>query len=81
MPLPPSDTDHETERVHLQMLRDAGPARRVEMAFALSADVILLARAALRRQHPEETEEQIGLRFVERHYGREAAEGIRSRRR
>ena len=81
MALPPSDTDPETERVHLELLRAAGPARRSDLAFALSAQVITLAREALQRQHPGEDEWQIGLRFVERHYGREIADGIRSRSR
>jgi hypothetical protein len=47
------------------------------MALSLSANVIDLARSALRRKFPEATEEEIGLEFVERHYGRDLAAGLR----
>jgi hypothetical protein len=72
-----ADTDPETERVQLELLRRAGPTRRAQMALSLSANVIDLARSALRRKFPEATEEEIGLEFVERHYGRDLAAGLR----
>ena len=75
----PADTDAAAEAVQIDLLRRAGPARRAGMALALSARVIGLARRALGRAHPEETEEEIRLRFVELHYGRELAAGVRRR--
>lgn len=73
----PSDTDPETERVHLDLLHRAGPARRGQMALSLSATVIGLARSAIRRSLPGATEDEVCLRFVELHYGRELADGLR----
>jgi hypothetical protein len=78
--MPPArsaDTDPEAERVQLELLRRAGPTRRAEMALGLSAAVIDLARAAIRRTLPYASEEEVGLRFVELHYGRELAAALR----
>jgi hypothetical protein len=47
------------------------------MALSLSAQVIGLARRALRRSLPNASEEEIGLRFVDLHYGRELAAELR----
>lgn len=52
-------------------------ARRAGMALSLSAQVIGLARRALRRSLSGATEEEVGLRFVELHYGRELASELR----
>lgn len=81
MHAPPfSDTDSEAERVHIEMLRAAAPGRRVQMALDLSALVIALARRGLRTTLPPgATEQDAALRFVEVHYGRELADGVRGR--
>jgi hypothetical protein len=60
-----ADTDPEAERIQIELLRQAGSTRRAQMALALSGQVIGLARQALR--------------FVELHYGRDLADGVRSR--
>jgi hypothetical protein len=72
-----SDTDPETARIHAELLRRAGPVRRAQMAMSLSADVIALARAALRRRDPCASEAELSVRFAELHYGRDVAEGLR----
>ena len=72
-----ADTDFEAERVHLELLRRAGPAHRAGMALSLSAQVIGLARRAIRRSHPGASQEEVGLRFVERTYGSELASELR----
>jgi hypothetical protein len=74
-----ADTDPEAERVQIELLRRAGPTHRVQMALRLSAQVISLARRAIRRSFPDATEEEVGVRFVERQYGQELAEGLRRR--
>lgn len=78
-PIRSADTDPEADAVQLDLLRRAGPTRRVQMALSLSAQVISLARGAYRRQLPEADETEIGLRFVELNYGSELAEGVRRR--
>ena len=74
---PLSDTDPETARVHAELLRRAGPVRRAQMAMSLSADVIALARAALRRRHPDASDAVLSVRFAELHHGPEVAESLR----
>ena len=69
----PADTDAEAERVQLDLLRAATPARRAGLAISLTATAIGLSRRALQRQSPGASEEEIGLRFVELNYGRELA--------
>jgi hypothetical protein len=79
-PPPFSDTDPETERVQLELLRAAEPGRRARMALDLSALVIALARRALRATLPPgATDADAALRFVELHYGRDLADGVRRR--
>lgn len=73
-----ADTDPEAERVQIGLLRRAGVARRAHMALALSAQVIGLARRAIREAQPGLSEAELGLRFVELHYGRELASELRS---
>jgi hypothetical protein len=73
------DTDRETERVHIELLRRTGPARRAQMAWSLSAQVIGLARRAMRLSAGLDDPTEVDLRFVAVHYGRELAEGVRAR--
>ncbi len=72
-----TDTDPEAERVQLQLFRRASPAKRLALALSLSRTAIALSRRGLARGMPAATDEEIGLRFVELHYGRELAEGLR----
>ncbi len=73
-----SDTDPETERAHLAMLRAAPPARRLRLALSLSRTVMSLSRAGIARRHPDASPDEVGLIFVELNYGRELAEGLRA---
>ena len=73
------DTDSDSEAVQLSLLRAATPARRARLARSLSASVIALARRAIRRNlGPAATDEEIGVRFVELHYGVALACELRS---
>ena len=58
-------------------MRRAEVARRAWMALSLSGHVIGLARRAILRSLPGATEQEARLRFVELHYGRELARGLR----
>lgn len=69
----PADTDADAERVQLDLLRAATPARRAALAISLTATTIGLSRRALERQSPEASAEDIDLRFVELFYGPELA--------
>jgi hypothetical protein len=73
IPVRSADTDAEADRVQIELLRAATPARRVALALSLTATVVGLSRRALARQDPSADEETLGLRFVELNYGRELA--------
>lgn len=73
------DTDAEAERVQIELLRRAGATRRAQMALSLSATTIALARRAIRRRHAGTTAREVGLRFVELHYGADLAEAVGQR--
>jgi predicted transcriptional regulator len=73
-----ADTDPETERKHFELLRQAGSARRAQMALALSAQVIEMAHRAIRNATGLRDPVEVKLRFVEIHYGPELAAGVRS---
>jgi hypothetical protein len=45
--------------LHLQLYRDAGPERRVEIAAELSDFLRELSRAGVRRRHPEFSADQV----------------------
>jgi len=72
-----SDTDPETRRFHLELLRRASPSKRLALALSLSRSVMALSRAGLARRFPDATPEEIGLRFVALHYGPELAAELR----
>lgn len=75
---PFSDTDPETERVHIEMLRRAGPERRLQLALNLTHEVIAMSRRELRRLHPEASEEELGVLWVRQNYGDELADGLQA---
>jgi len=72
-----ADTHPDAERFQIELLRRAPVARRMRLALSLSRSVITLARRAIRRTMPEATEQEVALRFVELHYGRDLADGLR----
>jgi hypothetical protein len=74
-----TDTDVDSLRVQVDLLRRATPSRRLELAFALSADVISLSLAGIRRRQPGLSEPEAHLRFLAIHYGDELAERVRAR--
>ena len=74
-----SDTDPDVLRVQTELLRQATPARRVEMALSLSAVVIDIAYAGIRRRQSGISAIDAGLQFVEIQYGSELAQAVRAR--
>lgn len=73
-----SDTDPEAERVQLELLRRAGPERRLQLALNLTHEVIALSRCALRELHPRATDEELGVLWVRHTYGDELADGLQA---
>ncbi len=73
-----SDTAPHIEAMRISMLREAGFTRRAGRALSLSRSVALLSLAAVRKANPGLTESEVGLRFVELHYGKDLAERLRA---
>jgi hypothetical protein len=74
-----SDTDPDVLRLQADLLRQTSPSRRLEMALSLSAALIDIAYAGIRRRQAGITDADAGLRFVEIQYGSELAQAIRAR--
>ena len=73
-----SDTDPETARVHVDLLRRASPRQRLRLAFSLSRTVLSLSRDTLARSQPGSSPQEIALRFVALHYGPHLADEVRA---
>ena len=71
------DTDPESEGVQIELLRRAGPGRRLQMALSLSGEVLGLARRAVQGSMPEATLQEIQLRCVALQYGPELSAELR----
>ena len=67
------DTDPWAEALQFELLRKAGPLRRLEIAGELTALAWNAARAALDRRYPHETQDQRDRRFLTQIYGRRLA--------
>lgn len=65
------------DRVQVELLRAAGLGRRAALCRSLSGSVISLARQAIRTRHPEYSDRDVALAFVELHYGEELAANVR----
>lgn len=63
------DTTPEAERVHLDLLRAASPARRFGLVLSLSRMVMQGSRAGLRRRSPGASDREIALLAVFNNYG------------
>jgi len=74
-----SDTDPDVVRLQAELLRQTTPARRLEMALSLSAALIDIAYAGIRRRQAGISDMDAGLQFVEIQYGRELAQAVRAR--
>lgn len=67
------------EQRQIELLREATVARRFGLARSLTATTRRMARQALRRAHPEMSEDELKVAFVELLYGPELAAGFRTR--
>jgi hypothetical protein len=73
-----SDTDPETERIHLELIRKAPVARRLALSLSLSRTTMSLALEGVARTMPGASAEEVRLRFVALTYGRDLADGVRN---
>ncbi len=71
------DTRPEAAAVHRDLLQRASPTKRASLALSLSQSVCGLARRAIAAREPALSGEEVGLRFVELHYGAALARAVR----
>ncbi|SFI85926.1 hypothetical protein SAMN05421753_1137 [Planctomicrobium piriforme] len=72
-----NDTTDEALAVQLECLRRMSPHERLRRACAWSGQVRRMAFAAIRRRHPDYSESEVRLKFIELTYGQELADEIR----
>ena len=77
MPADLSDTSVEALEVQLECLRQMTPHERLRRTCAWSGQVRRMAFAAIRRRHPEYSEDDVRLKFIELTYGKVLADEIR----
>ncbi len=73
----PNDTHPEVHRVHIEMLREAGPTRRSQIASELTHRALRQARQGIANAHPELSQREQDLLFARVHYGPELADRLR----
>lgn len=73
-----SDTNQAAEQVQLALLRQAGTARRIDLAAEMTSFALDGAFTALRRRYPKADEWEIRLIFAEQQYGAELAQRLRA---
>lgn len=72
-----TDTSPEAFEVQLECLRKMSPQERIRRTCAMSRRVRKMALDAIRRRHPEFSEGDVQLRFIELTYGKPLADGVR----
>ena len=72
------DTSPEMERVQIELIRKASPARRFAIMEAWSQLLMEANKQHIRKDYPGASEEEISLIFVARHYGQALADGLRA---
>jgi len=78
MPSDISDTSDEALAVQLECLRKMTPQERMRRSCAWSGQLRRMAFAAIRRRHPDYSEDNVRLKFIELTYGQTLADEVRN---
>ena len=73
-----TDTSAEAELIQLELLRKMTPGQRLAKAVELSCHTIQLCKTAIRRHHPEISDDELRIKFIEINYGARLAESVRA---
>ena len=73
-----TDTNPDAEAVQLELIRKMDPEHRAAKAIRMTTRLVRECKAAIRRNHPEYSEEEVGIAFIESNYGKELANEVRS---
>ncbi len=63
-PNPQSDTSREAGRMHMEVLRRLGIARRASMTFELTDDLRRVTEAGVRHRHPNYDDDIVRLALI-----------------
>ncbi len=72
------DTSPEAERVQIELIRKASPTKLFGLVRSLSRTMIQATRDTIRRLHPDASEEELALIFLELYYGKELADRVQA---
>jgi hypothetical protein len=72
------DTSPEMERVQIELLRKASPAKIFGLVRSMSQTMIQASRENIRQLHPDASKEELTLIFIEFYYGKELAKLVRT---
>ncbi len=73
-----TDTSAAAERLQIELIRQLSPTERLRKTFAISNQMHSLCKAAIRRRHPEFSEDEVRVKFIEINYGTKLADNVRS---
>jgi hypothetical protein len=71
------DTNSEVERRQILLIREASTPKRISKTRSLSNSVIKLSKRAIQRVHPDFSQREVDLAFLEYHYGAKLSESVR----
>ncbi len=72
------DTSPEMERVQIELIRKASPAKVFGLVRSMSQTLMQASRENIRKLHPDANKEELTLIFVELYYGEEIANLVRT---
>ena len=73
-----TDTHPEVERVHVQLLRQAGREKRLALAWSLSQSAVEMSRNALRTRYPDLSERERAVMLFSFCHGEKLAQQLRT---
>lgn len=73
------DTPLEVENVQVNLLREAGAAKRFSLTLSLTQKLIALSRQALKKSHPGLSDNELKILFIKNSYGVSTAEKVKKR--
>ncbi len=74
-----TDTHPEAETVQRELLRCMSAPQKLSLVNSLTATVVSLSKQGIRDRHPEYTERDVAVHFVEMNFGKDLAAGYRKR--
>ena len=72
------DTSPEMERVQIELIRKASPAKLFGLVRSMSQTMMQASRENIRKLHPDASKEELTLILVELYYGKEVANLVRT---